>query len=119
MNIARKTSKNNTQESGVIPALPDNMSERLENVNWWYEVRSVLGRQNDEVMLSIPADNVSFSTSSSSPYEYVYTHGTGKYPLVQVLDNSGQLVNASITHNSVHSFTVSHTSALTGTLIIR
>ncbi len=119
MNLTRKTSKNEALESGVIPSLPEILSKDVENANWWSEVRSVLIRQRNDLAESIPPDNVSFSTSTSSPYEYKYSHGNGKYPMVQVADDSGVVISATITHNSVHDFTVSHTSALTGTLIIR
>jgi len=118
MNLTRKTGRLSVEESGTIPGLPEQLSKDSENTNWWFEVRSVLGRQQEALSAAVLPDNVSFSTSTSSPYEYVYTHGLGKYPMVQVLDSSEQVIQPTITHNSIHDFTVSHTSALTGTLII-
>tara|TARA_R110002051_G_C8676123_1_gene491105 strand:+ start:515 stop:874 length:360 start_codon:yes stop_codon:yes gene_type:complete len=119
MNLSRKTSKNVANEAGIIPPLPDSISKDVENANWWSEVRTVLIRQRDDLESSIPSENIAFSTATSAPYEYNYSHGIGKYPMVQVLNDDGLVVAATITHNSIHDFTVSYTSALTGTLIIR
>ena len=105
-------------ESGTIPDLPDSMAEDVSAANWWFETRAVLNRQNDSVDSKAKSSNASFSTTSTSPYEYGYTHNRGQYPLVQVLDGNNQVASVTVTHNSINKFTVSANSPLTGTLII-
>tara|TARA_R100000808_G_scaffold9560_1_gene26139 strand:+ start:2354 stop:2713 length:360 start_codon:yes stop_codon:yes gene_type:complete len=118
MSLSRKTSGFEVSESGTLPGLPEELSGTVENLNWWFEVRGVLNRRQDEMNeLKLP-ENIAFSTSTTSPFEFEYTHGIGRYPQVQVLDSSNEVLNVTIKHNSVNSFTVSHSSALTGTIII-
>jgi hypothetical protein len=44
-------------------------------------------------------------------------HNSGVYPLITVLDNIGNQVFASITHQSTNQFTVNFSSATSGTLV--
>lgn len=48
----------------------------------------------------------------------VVTHNLGKYPHVQVFeDSSGELFSANITHNSINQFTVSWNGLISGNII--
>ena len=48
----------------------------------------------------------------------VVTHNLGHYPIVQILDGSGVMIQAdSVTHSSVNAFTVAFNPALSGTII--
>ena len=118
MSLTRKTSSFDVSESGTLPGLPEGLSETVENMNWWFEVRGVLNRRKDESDESTLPVNIAFSTPTTSPFEFEYTHGIGRYPQVQVLDSDNEVLNVTIKHNSVNNFTVSHSSALTGTIII-
>lgn len=72
----------------------------------------------------------SFTTSGGAPVTAQYTstftgqtsvvvtHNLGHYPIVQVLDSGGVLIQPdSITHGSVNAFTVVFSPALTGTIV--
>ena len=59
-------------------------------------------------------DNQSFTSQTSVEV----THSSGKYPLVQVIDNSGEVIlPQSIIHSSVNVFTVTFSSSTTGNII--
>ena len=46
------------------------------------------------------------------------THNLGQYPIVQILDGSGNLVGPdTLNHGSVNAFTVTFTPALSGTVV--
>ncbi len=58
--------------------------------------------------------NVPFTSETT----FNVTHGLGKYPLVQVIDNTGaMIIPLTIIHNTVNDFTVTFTSATTGNVI--
>lgn len=59
-----------------------------------------------------------FSTTFSNQSSVTVTHNLGHYPLVQILDNSGNLTDPnSLNHGSVNAFTVTFIPNLTGTII--
>ena len=73
---------------------------------------------------------VSFTLHSGAPvvawYSYTFntqtsvtvTHNLGHYPLVQVLDNGGNVIQPdTINHGSVNAFTLTFNPALTGTVL--
>ncbi len=59
-----------------------------------------------------------YSTTFTSQTSVTVTHNLGHYPLVQILDASGNLIQAdTLNHGSVNAFTATFTPALSGTII--
>lgn len=62
--------------------------------------------------------STNYSSTFTSQTTVTITHNLGHYPLVQILDGSGNLIQAdTLTHSSVNAFTVTFNPALTGTII--
>ena len=63
-------------------------------------------------------DTTNYSSSFVGQTSVTITHNLGHYPVVQIIDNSGNLIGPnSLTHGSVNAFTVTFSPALTGTII--
>ena len=59
-----------------------------------------------------------YSSTFANQTSVTVTHNLGHYPIVQVLDGSGNLITPdTLNHGSVNAFTVTFNPGLTGTLI--
>lgn len=61
---------------------------------------------------------VSVTNANLSGGNYTFTHNLGKYPIIQVLNNSLNLIGMTITHTSVNAATINFNNVLvTGSLV--
>ena len=102
--------------AGDLPELPATPEVEVLHF-WWEETRIVLNRQREEA----EEDSTPISTDFESAVTWTHTHGLGRYPMIQVLDDSGNLIslnNAAIKHLSVNEVEVTHGLATAGTIIL-
>lgn len=64
---------------------------------------------------SIDTVNVALTADTSK----VVTHNYGYYPIVQIIDGSGNMLDGEVQHSSMNAFTVTFAVAVTGTIIYR
>lgn len=112
----RKPGRLKVNTAGDLPELPPDPT--LEPLHfWWEEARIVLNRQREEA--EDAAEPV--VTDFESAVTWTHTHGLGRYPIIQVLDDSGNLISlndAAIQHLSVNEVEVTHGLATAGTIIL-
>ena len=110
-----------------VPSIPSLFWENSFNVrSYLYPLNPSLAsnwilpnKSGTIALLSDITDGYSSATYSGVTYSTV-THNFGKYPIVQVLDNTNSvIIPYSIKHNSVNDFTVTFTPISTGTIISR
>ena len=69
-------------------------------------------------LISLATAPKQYTQTFTTQTSVTVTHNLGLYPLVQVLDNSGNvIIPDTINHGSTNAFTVSFTPALTGTIV--
>ncbi len=108
---SQKTGKFSLNTSGDIPEMPPE-TERLSE--WWEEVRTVLNRQREDQVDDLTPVSVSFESANT----WNHIHGLGRYPMVQVLDSSGNIISPSVQHLSVNEIEITHSGATEGSLIL-
>lgn len=60
----------------------------------------------------------SFTTTLvATDYQYTYTHNSGRYPVIVVLDGVGKEAEVEVTHNSVNETVIKTQATFTGTLV--
>lgn len=97
--------------SGELPEFPTVPAFLPE---WWEEARMVLNRQRDDQAEEFTTTQVDFESATV----WSHTHGLGRYPLVQVVDDGGSLISPTVQHVSVNEIKVTHSSDVEGTLIL-
>jgi len=75
-------------------------------------ISSFTGSQIDD-RLTTGTEALSSDTSKT------ITHNRGYYPIVQILDSGGNVLDAQITHTNTNQFTVSFTEVQSGTIIFK
>ena len=109
----RKPGRLKVNTAGDLPELPPEPA--LSPLHfWWEEVRIVLNRQREE------SDDAAepISKDFESNVTWTHAHGLGRYPMIQVLDGSGNLISPTIQHLSVNEVQVTHGSATAGSIIL-
>tara|TARA_B100001123_G_C15242235_1_gene999540 strand:+ start:520 stop:873 length:354 start_codon:yes stop_codon:yes gene_type:complete len=114
-NYTRKPGRLKINSAGELPELPATSKQDQAFDDWWEESRSVLNRQREEAEDEATPTSIYFESAD----EWKHTHALGRYPIAQVVDGTGTIVSPqSIKHNSVNEITVTHATALAGTLIL-
>ena len=108
---SHKAGRITVNKSGDIPEMPLD-SDLLPE--WWEEVRTVINRQREELIEATAPVRISFE--SSNPWNH--SHNLGRYPIVQVMDESANIITPTIEHVSVNEVKVTHSGAVAGSIIL-
>lgn len=108
---SQKIGKISANTSGDIPEMPSDTEQLPE---WWEEVRTVLNRQREELGEDLTPIRISFESANT----WNHVHNLGRYPMIQVLDSSGNVISPSVQHLSVKEIEITHSGATEGSLIL-
>lgn len=109
----RKPGRLKVNTAGDLPELPPDPT--LEPLHyWWEESRIVLNRQREEAEDAASPDVIYFESGTT----WLHAHGLGRYPMIQVVDDSGAVVSPTIQHLSVNEVQVTHGLATAGSIIL-
>lgn len=113
-----KSASANIATAGIVRMANGDLIEWRNNANSGNDTLGV--NSSDKLVFngSPVAGSSIVSSSFSSQSTITITHNLGHYPIVQILDGSGNLIDPnSLNHGSVNAFTVTFNPAISGTIL--